>query len=170
MFTWRSHCRWGNISYNLISQRLRRKINLLLKYHLWISFCTTLFAWRSHSRRENISFRMISQRLRIKINLWDRVTRDPIPTGLVRKLADVLVAPNARLVNLSLTTGVFPEEMKLAHVLPLLKKPGLNPELLSNFRSISFLSFISKLLERVVVRTYSLKIVVIYSLKQWITS
>jgi hypothetical protein len=43
--------------------------------------------------------------------------RDPIPTGLMRKLADVLAAPIARLVNLSLSTGVFPNEMKLAHVL-----------------------------------------------------
>ena len=55
---------------------------------------------------------------------------DPIPTGLVRKLAYVLAAPIARLVNLSLSTGVFPDEMKLVQILPLLKKPSLDPELL----------------------------------------
>jgi hypothetical protein len=60
-------------------------------------------------------------------------TRDPIPTGLVRKLAYVLATSIACLVNLSLSTGVFPDEMKLAHVLPLPKKAGLDPELLSNF-------------------------------------
>jgi hypothetical protein len=66
-------------------------------------------------------------------------SRDPIPTGLVRKLADVLAALIARLVNLSHSTGMFPDEMKLAHVLTLLKKPALDPELLSNFHPISFL-------------------------------
>ena len=55
---------------------------------------------------------------------------DLIPTGLGRKLADVLAAPIAWLVNLSLSTDVFPDEMKLAQVLTLLKKPVLNPELL----------------------------------------
>jgi hypothetical protein len=70
----------------------------------------------------------------------------------VRKLADVLAAPIAWLANLSISTGFFPDEMKLAHVLPLLNKPGLDPELLSNFRPISLLLFISKLSDRVVVR------------------
>ena len=65
-------------------------------------------------------------------------------------------------MNLSLSTGVFSDEMKLAHVLPLLKKPSLNPELLSNLQPISFFSFIFKLLERVVVRPYSEKIVEFY--------
>jgi hypothetical protein len=70
----------------------------------------------------------------------------------VRKLTDVLAAPIAWLVNLSFSTGVFPDEMKLANVLPFLKKPSLDPKLLSNFLPISLLSFISKLLELVVVR------------------
>jgi hypothetical protein len=70
----------------------------------------------------------------------------------VRKLADVLAAPISWLVNLSLSAEVFPDEMKLAHVLPLLKNPGVDRELLSNLRPISLLSFIPKLLERVVVR------------------
>ncbi|EFX75835.1 hypothetical protein DAPPUDRAFT_249769 [Daphnia pulex] len=41
--------------------------------------------------------------------------RNPIPTGLVRKLADVLAAPIAWLANLYISTGVFPDEMQLAH-------------------------------------------------------
>jgi hypothetical protein len=56
------------------------------------------------------------------------------------------------LVNLSLSTGVFPDEMKLALVTPLLKKSSLDPEVLGNFRPVSNLSFLSKLLERVVAR------------------
>lgn len=49
-------------------------------------------------------------------------------------------------------TGVFSDEMEMIHVLPLLKKLGLDPEQLSSFRLISLLSFITKLLEQVVVR------------------
>ncbi len=42
--------------------------------------------------------------------------------------------------------------MKLALVTPLLKKPSMDPEVLGNFRPISNLPFLSKLLERVVAR------------------
>ena len=42
--------------------------------------------------------------------------------------------------------------MKLAHVIPLLKKNGLDPYVLSNYRPVSLLSFLSKLLERVVAK------------------
>jgi hypothetical protein len=47
----------------------------------------------------------------------------------VRKLAYVLAAPITWLVNLSFSTDVFPDEMKL--VLTLLKMPSLDPALLS---------------------------------------
>jgi hypothetical protein len=42
--------------------------------------------------------------------------------------------------------------MKLALVTPLLKKPNIDPEILSNYRPVSNLSFLSKLIERVVVK------------------
>jgi hypothetical protein len=77
-------------------------------------------------------------------------SRDPIPTSLVRKLADFLAVPITDVVNMSLSLGVFPDEMKLAYVTPLLKKPTLCPDDLKNYRPVSFLSFLSKLVERVV--------------------
>lgn len=60
-------------------------------------------------------------------------SRDPFPTHLVKMCADVLAAPIAWLVNLSLSTGVFPDEMEKTHVLPLLKKLALDPEQLNNY-------------------------------------
>jgi len=54
--------------------------------------------------------------------------RDPIPTSLLKELLPVLAPSLFRLVNLSLSTGVFPDEMKLALVTPLLKKSSLDPE------------------------------------------
>ena len=70
----------------------------------------------------------------------------------MKELLPVLAPSLLRLVNLSLSTGVLPDEMKLALVTPLLKKSSLDPEVLGNFRPVSKLSFLSKLLERVVAR------------------
>jgi len=56
----------------------------------------------------------------------------------------------AVLFNLSLTTGCFPTEFKEAVVCPRLKKTGLDDSEQKNYRPVSNLSFLSKLLERVV--------------------
>jgi len=47
-------------------------------------------------------------------------------------------------------TGKFPASYKRAQVLPLLKKNGLDSSLLGNYRPISNLSTVSKVLERLV--------------------
>jgi len=56
----------------------------------------------------------------------------------------------ALLFNKSLLTGCFLPAFKLAVIRPLLKKSGLDPSQLKNYRPVSNLSFLSKLLERVV--------------------
>ena len=56
------------------------------------------------------------------------------------------------LFNRSLVTGCFPSEFKHAIVCPLLKKIGLDASDLKNYRPVSNLSFLSKLLESVVQR------------------
>ena len=53
-----------------------------------------------------------------------------------------------RIINLSLSEGTFPDQLKTAIVRPSLKKPSLDPEEMGNYRPIANLSFISKLLER----------------------
>ena len=54
------------------------------------------------------------------------------------------------LINLSLVTGYVPQAFKVAVIKPLLKKPTLDPDVLANYRPISNLPFISKILERTV--------------------
>jgi len=54
------------------------------------------------------------------------------------------------IVNTSLSTGIVPHQLKQAIVTPLLKKPGLDTNDMKNFRPVSNLSFISKILEKVV--------------------
>ena len=54
----------------------------------------------------------------------------------------------ANIANISFSRGEFSPMMKSGLVSPLLKKPGLDPSDLKNFRPIISLSTISKLLER----------------------
>ena len=75
---------------------------------------------------------------------------DPLPTWLVKECIDVLLPILTRIVNLSLLHGEMPKSLKKALVLPLLKKANLIPEVFKNFRPVSNLAYISKLIERVV--------------------
>ena len=54
------------------------------------------------------------------------------------------------IINTSLSTGVVPGCFKSAIVRPLLKKPGLSVNNFQNYRPVSNLPFLSKLLERVI--------------------
>ena len=75
---------------------------------------------------------------------------DPWPTFLVKRCTDILLPSTTKLVNLSLQDGVFPEPFKNAIVIPLIKKTSLPKQDLKNYWPVSGLSFLSKLVERVV--------------------
>ena len=67
----------------------------------------------------------------------------------------MLLTPITNIVNYSLQEGSFPSCFKTAHVTPLLKKAGLDRNILKNYRPVSNLSYISKLIEKAVVsQTY----------------
>jgi len=75
---------------------------------------------------------------------------DPVPTWLVKEMRELLAPLITLLFNRSLVTECFPSEFKHAIVRTLLKKSGLDASDLKNYRPVSNLSFLSKLLERVV--------------------
>lgn len=77
---------------------------------------------------------------------------DPIPTTLLKSCIDVLIAPITSLINMSLAEGSVPPVFKSAVVTPLLKKPTLPKDDMKNYRPVSNLSFISKVLEKVVAK------------------
>jgi hypothetical protein len=58
-----------------------------------------------------------------------------------------LLDPLIHLINLSLAQGIFPDELKLAKVIPIFKSGNLNT--FTNYRPISVLPILSKLFERV---------------------
>lgn len=77
---------------------------------------------------------------------------DPIPIKLLKEILPIIVESIVNIVNSSLKVGYVPQSFKYAVIKPLLKKPNLNPEIIANYRPISNLPFISKVLERVVTK------------------
>ena len=71
-----------------------------------------------------------------------------IPTSKFEEILDGCLPALVHLVNRSLDTGDFCEDWKEALVKPLIKKKSLGPQN-SNYRPVSNLSFISKILEKV---------------------
>ena len=74
---------------------------------------------------------------------------DPITTSLLKQILPSIATTIADIINTSLKDGSFPESFKRALVRPLLKKPNLDL-LKTNYRPVSNLSYVSKLVERVV--------------------
>ena len=79
---------------------------------------------------------------------------DAIPTTTLKQVLDTVIAPITRIVNVSLENGIFAPKRKTAIVCLILKKAGLGL-MLSNFRPVSNLSFISKVVEKVVLTQFN---------------
>ena len=75
---------------------------------------------------------------------------DPFPTRLLMSHLHAIVPILQHIVNLCLTTGDFPISCKSSIVIPLIKKPSLDREMLKNYRPVSNLSFLSKVIEKVI--------------------
>ena len=77
-------------------------------------------------------------------------TLDPAPTWLVKACLEELAPLITQIVNRSLATGYVPTALKNAIIKPILKHKGEDTEELKNYRPVSNLSFLSKVLEKVV--------------------
>ena len=75
---------------------------------------------------------------------------DPIPSFLLKNCVEELSPVLLHIVNLSVMMAEFPTDMKKAVIKPTLKEDGADPDCLKNYRPVSNLPAISKLLERVV--------------------
>ena len=73
---------------------------------------------------------------------------DQIPMWLVKDSVELISSPLMNIVNLSINSGIVPDELKIARVLPLFKS-GDN-RVFSNYRPISVLPVFSKIFEKVV--------------------
>ncbi len=75
---------------------------------------------------------------------------DNLPPGLIKDSAELISAPLAHLINLSLKTSIFPTDWKAAKVIPT-HKSGAHSNL-DNYRPISVLPVISKIIEKIIHR------------------
>lgn len=75
---------------------------------------------------------------------------DPAPTFLLKHCTSAISGFISHLVNMSLISSTVPVSLKTAAITPILKKPTLDPADYANYRPISNLPFVSKIMEKVV--------------------
>ena len=85
---------------------------------------------------------------RIKSSPTKSCVSDPLPTSILKECLLVLLPAITNIVNLSLSLSTIPQQFKDAVVTPILKKVSLNPEILKNYRPVSDLPYISKIVEK----------------------
>ena len=75
---------------------------------------------------------------------------DPLPTWLVKHCLDDFAPVLTKIVNLSLRCATVPRTLQQALVFPTVKNANGDRESLANYRPVSNLPFVSKVLEKVV--------------------
>lgn len=75
---------------------------------------------------------------------------DILPTAFFKSMLHLISHDVLQIINTSLQTGIFPACLKEAIVKPLLKKNNLDALVLNHYRPISNLSFMGKIIEKIV--------------------
>jgi len=83
-----------------------------------------------------------------KLNAKHSYGQDSISTVLLKQIASVIVPILTLIINQSLSTGIFPDKLKVAKIIPLFKKDDQHT--FDNYRPISLLPAISKVFEKAV--------------------
>ena len=101
---------------------------------------------------QNFTFELLSEATTIEAlnNLKPKPScgHDGISTKLLKACKLEICKPLTHIINQMLKTGIFPDDLKVAKVIPLFKKG--KKEILDNYRPISVLPSLSKIFERVI--------------------
>ena len=73
---------------------------------------------------------------------------DLLPASVLTKCLQRLLPVITDIVNRSLDEALMPNSLKTALIIPLLKKTNLDTEDFKNFRPVTNLPFVSKLIEK----------------------
>ena len=82
------------------------------------------------------------------LKLYAAAGMDQIPAKIIKENRDKLVKPITHMINTSISSGTFPEMYKKAVIRPIYK--GGNVEDINNYRPVSLLSNVSKIIEKAV--------------------
>ena len=85
----------------------------------------------------------------ISLNVRKSSGIDLIPAKLLKICAKVITTPFTHIINLSINSGTVPDNMKIAKVIPIYKNKGSQTQC-GNYRPISILPILSKILENIV--------------------
>ena len=80
---------------------------------------------------------------------------NPLPTEIIKKTLSAHIPALTRLINQSFQSGIVPVPLKKALVTPILKKHGLDVNILANYRPVSNLPFTAKVMEKIAVQRLS---------------
>jgi hypothetical protein len=109
-----------------------------------------------HQQSNSFSFTIVSEeevfKLLSSLNTSKATGCDNISAFFVKCGADVISTPLTYIINLSLRTAEIPTDFKMARVVPLFKKGSRSYE--GNYRPVSILPVISKILERIVYKQF----------------
>ena len=83
-----------------------------------------------------------------RLNAKHSSGHDNVSTILLKEISPLISSPLTLILNQSLTTGIFPDKLKVAKIIPLFKKD--DPHNFDNYRPISLLPAISKVFEKAV--------------------
>ena len=78
---------------------------------------------------------------------------DKVSMSVLKDCLPVVLGPITNIINCSFATSTFPDDMKLAEVIPLLKDG--DHEVASNNRPLSLLNTVSKICERAVLNQFN---------------
>ena len=71
-----------------------------------------------------------------------------VPIEFLKNNSDTLSVIFSNCINLCMNEGFFPDILKIAKIIPILKKG--DPRIMSNYRPISILNFFSKIFEKII--------------------
>ena len=128
----------------------------VIKYMESNAFKLRDFVWKSQTHLlpktvRRLKFQYVSK---IEVERDKKMKRkkttgsDNLPAGMLKDSASTISSPLSFIINLSLRQGMVPSEWKVASVTPIHKAGPKNE--FENYRPISVLSILSKVLERIV--------------------
>ena len=77
---------------------------------------------------------------------------DNISISVVKSTIDIISIPLVHIINLSISSGVVPRELKIASVIPLFKSG--DEAVFVNYRPVAVLPLFSKFIEKVIYRRF----------------